>query len=271
VDKNRDIRHSLFILFCLFCFIVGTIYVVILSRALADYKFMAGDRIKFNSLYVSFQSLLSYKKQQNIFCVFESILALIVFLYIYFVVARPKKFESDVVKITPTISIPSPAGQGQFGSKWFLENIHETTYKKQKFSDWWFKRKRKEVFAHNNINFNNPFIKNLIDTGDEDIKDKINKLNNGVSITEIENAREKKLVQEQKENSEKEWITQFGNNDVFESFESFNDTEFEENFDLLEATNNTLDINEFENDIETANDLLVKKYADEIARKNEED
>ena len=44
-----------------------------------------------------------------------------------------------------------------------------------------------------------------------------------------------------------------------------------ESFNLENAINDAVEIEDYENDINVAEEMLVKKYADEVAKKNEEE
>ena len=247
-------RKRFFIILCIVLFIGTFLYFIVLSRSLADYKFFVGDRLRFKSFGSSFTSLLSNERQQIIFLLLEFGVLVFIGSILYMIYNKPKKFESGIIEITPAIRIPAPAGQGQFGSKWFMKE-----------------KDKKNVFKFNTIDFDNPKIKSLIDTGDEDIKDKIKRLKDGENIKVIEDEIKAKRKQDQeiknKEKNEEQFLKDFSSFDEFEV-----DTEdFNTFFSLETELNNDFDFKEYENNENLANEFLAKKFAEEIRQKNEEE
>lgn len=230
--------------------ILTTLYFIVVSRAVADYKFKVGDTLKFKGLLTSFLSLLTNRKQQLVFFILELCILLILGYLLYMYLHQPKKFTSNIVEITPKIHIPAPAGEGQFGSKWFMEE-----------------NEKRKVFAVNTVDLDDKRIQNLISTGDEDIRNEIDKLNKGVPITEIENEINNKNKIE-KEKIEKE----FFDTEYMDEFENFieNDDEFYNGINLL-ANNEDLLFENYENSVELENEFLSKQIANEIKEKNEQE
>lgn len=94
-------------------------------------------------------SILDNKKHRMLFLLLEGF----VFTFaLYLIFADNKPYQSDVVMITPDISIPVAAGQGQFGSAAFLL---DKDYDK--------------VFGHFLLDPNHPVVKHLIETGADDL------------------------------------------------------------------------------------------------------
>ena len=228
--------------------ILTTLFFIIVSKAVADYKFRSGKRIAFKDFITSFLSLLTNRCQQIVFALLEFSVLLIFGYILYLYIHKPKKFTSNIVEITPKIHIPAPAGEGQFGSKWFMEE----------------KDKRK-IFAVNTVDFNNEKIKELIKTGDEDIKDEIIKLNKGVSVAEIEKEISDKKQKEIENKTKNEFNNEF--KDMLNEFEE-NDDDFYNHIDLY-INNEQLMFDSYENDIELENEFLSKQIANEIKEKNE--
>ena len=270
IEPNER-RKKILIPLITILFIVATIYFVIISKSIADYRFFAGDKLIFESFTSSLSSLFTYKKQQMLFLVLELSAGTMLIVLVYLIVAKPEKFKSGVIEITPAIHIPAPAGQGQFGSKWFMEDINKLANKKPTFFEKLFKKETKIVFGHNVIDFNNTKIKNLINTGDEDIKENIEKLNNGVSITQIEEEIKSKRNLEQ--NKLKELQDEEDFKAKYNDFEDFyeDNTDLYNNFDLIVEQNNQIDISEYESDANAEDELLASMWVNEIKEKNEEE
>ena len=270
IEPNER-RKKILIPLITILFIVATIYFVIISKSIADYRFFAGDKLIFESFTSSLSSLFTYKKQQMLFLVFELSAGTMLIVLVYLIVAKPEKFKSGVIEITPAIHIPAPAGQGQFGSKWFMEDINKLANKKPTFFEKIFKKETKIVFGHNVIDFNNTKIKNLINTGDEDIKENIEKLNSGVSITQIEEEIKSKRNLEHYKLKELQDEEDF--KAKYNDFEDFyeDNTDLYNNFDLIVEQNNQIDISEYESDANAEDELLASMWVNEIKEKNEEE
>lgn len=230
--------------------ILTTLYFVIVSRAIADYRFKVGDKLRFKGFITSFLSLLTNRKQQIIFFLLEVSILLILSYLLYLYLHKPKKFASDTIEITPTIIIPAPAGQGQFGSKWFMAD-----------------KEKEKIFAVNTLDLNNEKVKDLIECGDEDIREGIKKLNSGISIKEIEKEIDNKNKSRQNMIEEKNFNDEYA--DEFNSFEE-NDADFYNNIDLF-LNNQELMFENYENNIELENEFLSKQIANEIKEQNEKE
>ena len=287
MEKEFKTRNKFIIAFFLILFIVATVNMIILSRSLADYRFFAGDRLRFLPIQECLVSLFSNDKQRSIFLLFEMLLGLMIFYLIYIKIAKPKKFKSDTVEITPKIIIPAPAGQGQFGSKWFMDDIHELAHKELGFFETLFgKKKKNEVFKHNVINYNDERIIKLINSGDEDIRDKLirlQKLNDDAEAKkeeidrirdEIKQERLKQSGFIQDKKDEEQFIEQFGQEDYngfIEEEQEVTEEEIIDSLDIIEQVSEELDLNEYENNIELHEEYLNQKYVKQIRDKNDKE
>ena len=63
--KQRNKKNTFLIVLFLIIFVIMTIYYIVLSKTIADYKPLSGDRLRFYSLGISFKYLLNNPKQQN--------------------------------------------------------------------------------------------------------------------------------------------------------------------------------------------------------------
>lgn len=287
MEKEFKTRNKFIIAIFLILFIVATVNMIILSRSLADYRFFAGNRLRFLPIQECLVSLFSNAKQRSIFLLFEMLLGLMIFYLIYIKISKPKKFESGTVEITPSIIIPAPAGQGQFGSKWFMDDIHELAHKELGFFETLFgKKKKNEVFKHNVISYNDERFKTLIDSGDEDIRDKLirlQKLNDDAEakkeeINKIrdeikqERLRQSGFIQDKKD--EEQFIEQFGQEDYngfIEEEQEVTEEEIIDSLNIIEQTPEELDLNEYENNIELHEEYLNQKYVKQIRDKNDKE
>ena len=269
--EPNERRRKLLFLVTTVLYVIAMLYSVILSKALANYKFFVGDNLVYENFSSSLSTLFINPKQRLIFMILQGVWLIILIYLQYGILVKPKKFKSGVIEITPAIHIPAPVGQGQFGSRWFMEDINKLANKKPTFFEKLFKKETKIVFGHNVIDFNNTKIKNLINTGDEDIKENIEKLNNGVSITQIEEEIKSKRNLEQ--NKLKELQDEEDFKAKYNDFEDFyeDNTDLYKNFDLIVEQNNQIDISEYESDANAEDELLASMWVNEIKEKNEEE
>lgn len=242
---------------CVVAFVLTSLYFVVLSKAVADYRFFVGDKLRFSSFGDSLAGLLGGGKQTGVFLFFELCVSAMILIFSINYILQPEKFKSDTVEITPNIRIPAPAGQGQFGSSWFASE-----------------KDKKKMFKHNVVDFNNPKIKELIDTGDIDIRDRMKKLNEGVSINIIEREIKEERLNKQKESEE------LNNKKEFEDIDKVDDydfdraeMEFEQNIEMGLASflddNDNVNLEDF-NCIEEYNQMFIDKTFAEIKNKESE-
>ena len=60
--NNEKNKNKVIVILCLLLSLIATLYFIILSKSIADYRFFVGDRLKFNSFFTSFLSLFIYEK-----------------------------------------------------------------------------------------------------------------------------------------------------------------------------------------------------------------
>ena len=286
MEKEQRIKNGYIILFYSIIWLIATINMIIISRSLADYKFFVGDKLRYLSLQESFMSLFTYTKQRQIFFLLAGSISIMIFYLLYLKISKPKKFESGIVEITPDIRIPAPVGQGQFGSKWFMKDIHDLAHQELGFFDKLFGKKKKEVFKHNIINFNDKRIQELISTGENDIKerfDRLQKLNDDSEAKMIEIDKIKAEIKQERLNQsgllqdkkdEEQFIQQFGTEDYngfIQEGQEITEEEIIESLDIIGNTSNEFDASEYENEIELQEEYLNQKYVNQIKEKNDKE
>lgn len=251
MNKDNNIKTQIFLYTSLF--ILFSIYLIVLSNAVANYKFFSGQTFRLNNILVAISGF-NNPKQITTYLIFELCNFIIFAFIIYTKLIQPKGFTSNEIQITPDIKIPAPAGQGQFGSAWFMED-----------------KTKDKVFKSNIIDINNEKIKYLLETGDSDIKENIDKLNKGISIADIETLIKEKNEEmlHKKESEENEKLYQ----EMFLNENNEDDVNDEDNnyIDLI-INNEIVDLEDF-NEIEEGNndidEYLVNQYVENIKNKNE--
>jgi|LSQX01.3.fsa_nt_gb type IV secretion system protein VirD4 len=97
--------------------------------------------------------IASIKANQNHFIVFISLQLFVMLGVALLLLNRYGDFISNMIKVTEDIKIPVPAGQKQHGS-----------------ARWLTKKEQYKTFDIAQISKNNPFVKELIDHGYDDLK-----------------------------------------------------------------------------------------------------
>ena len=146
MDKQRSKK----IWSCIILFLIGSIFVPWLVYALD--LLMTGQVLHSESFDLSYftalQVVRSKESCQMLFLCFEGILLLSI---IYYIGNNCKTPRSELYRVTDTISIPVPCGEGQYGNAWFLE-----------------KKMYKKVYARHVINPRKRLIRRLIAEGIKD-------------------------------------------------------------------------------------------------------
>lgn len=249
---NTDKTKKIILIGTIIIIIALNFYYVILSKSVAEYNFRAGRPLQFYSFMESFKTLITNRKQQMTFLYFDVITILLLFFIVYNKIIGVEKYKSNEIEITPAIKIPAPAGQGQFGSKWFMKD-----------------KEKEKVFKVNVVDFNNPLIAELLKTGQDDLKGKIEKLDSGeASIVDIENIIKKERKQK-KELEEKKEFEEIIKNE-FDTFDISKEEKEWTKEEIEELTENEEDdyIENNEDEIKKQNELL---YENIINEKREEE
>nr|WP_243641187.1 TRAG family protein [Xylanivirga thermophila] len=115
MDKSKRFK----VLIAIMLFMFGTISNLFFSTFLHQILSKKAELSMIPSLNVCIDSMKTAKNHFKLFILFE----LIIFLIgIFFINTNDRVYQSDLIKITPYISTPVSAGQGQFGSaKWMTE------------------------------------------------------------------------------------------------------------------------------------------------------
>lgn len=123
MSKNeRKIKVTIVLLIL----IIGTILNLYFSTLLHGLLSKGISDLNLPSLKISIDSLKVDKDHLYLFIAFQAIIILGSILYL---VTNNKPYQSDLVKITPNIATPAPAGQKQFGSaRWMTNEEKEKSF-----------------------------------------------------------------------------------------------------------------------------------------------
>ncbi|WP_051533791.1 VirD4-like conjugal transfer protein, CD1115 family [Desulfitibacter alkalitolerans] len=138
------------LLLSLITLVAGTIINIVLSANLHYLLLKKMTIIKFVPFTESMKSIVSDQQHLALFLCFEGFVAL---ASIYLIAMNSKPYQSNLRAITPNISTPVPAGQKQFGS-----------------AEWLTDKEKDRAFNTYVLKKNHSLIKNLIKSGDEDLK-----------------------------------------------------------------------------------------------------
>lgn len=118
MSKQKKIK----LIFTLVFIILGTVANIYFSTFL--HQVLSNEVNQVTSLSFNFTSFLncisSLKTSKNHFMLFISFEILIILASLFFLIANDKPYQSNLIKVTPNISIPASAGQKQFGSAKFM-------------------------------------------------------------------------------------------------------------------------------------------------------
>ncbi len=106
--------------------------------------------IKFIPFIEGIKSIVSDQQHLALFLCFEGF---VILASIYILLMNSKPYQSELITITPNISTPVSAGQKQFGS-----------------AEWLAEKEKDRAFDFYVLNKNNPLIRKLIQSSDEDLK-----------------------------------------------------------------------------------------------------
>ncbi|MCK9443813.1 MAG: hypothetical protein M0Q14_04670 [Tissierellaceae bacterium] len=130
--------------------ILGTIFNLYFSTLLHELLSKEISELTLPSFKSSIYSLKGNKNHLYLFMVFQLTIILGSILYL---ITNNKPYQSDLIKITPNIMTPAPAGQKQFGS-----------------ARWMTKEEKEKVFSICVLKKNDKLISYLIKHGYDDIE-----------------------------------------------------------------------------------------------------
>ncbi len=120
--RNLGRQKKIKLIFSLLFIIFGTMANVYFSTFL--HQILSNKTIQISFLSLNLSSFLDcikgLKTNNNHFMLFVSFEILIMLSGLFFLFLNDKPYQSDLIKVTPDISIPVPAGQKQFGSARFM-------------------------------------------------------------------------------------------------------------------------------------------------------
>lgn len=144
------LKSRISLLFSLIALVVGTLINIVFSANLHYLLMKKTTIIEFVPFTESIKSIVSDQQHLALFLCLEGFVAL---ASIYLIVMNSKPYQSNLRAITPNISTPVPAGQKQFGS-----------------AEWLPEKEKDRAFDTYVLKKNHSLIKNLIKSGDEDLK-----------------------------------------------------------------------------------------------------
>ena len=147
MSKNETKIKVITVLLILF---LGTILNLYFSTLLHELLSKRISELNLPSLISSIHSIKTDKNHLYLFIAFQATIILGSILYL---VTNNKPYQSDLIKITPNIMTPAPAGQRQFGS-----------------ARWMTKDEKEKNFSNCIIKKNDKLINYLIKHGYDDIK-----------------------------------------------------------------------------------------------------
>ncbi len=146
--KNDQIRIKIIVIILIF--IIGTIFNIYFSTLLDEILSKEIEDFSIPKFKDAILSLMENKNHLYLFIAFQLTLILGIILYS---ATNNKTYQSDLIKITPNIVTPAPAGQKQFGSaKWMKDE------------------EKDKAFSSCILNKNDKLIDYLIKHGHDDIK-----------------------------------------------------------------------------------------------------
>lgn len=146
---NKQKRNKIII--SILILIIGIVFSIFFSTILHKLLSREINRLSFPKLEDCLKSLMSNQKHLKLFL---SFLALSFLASVGFYFSNDKAYQSQLIRVTPTIYTPVKAGQNQHGSaRWLTE------------------KEKKEVFKNYTLNLNNSYIRNLIKNGEQDLKE----------------------------------------------------------------------------------------------------
>lgn len=135
---------------CIFLLVSGTIVALFFSNALNDMIMYGKLTTQMTDLSALMGNVLTHDKLRQLFLLLEALVALI--CIVYYVCAK-RTYQADTYKVTDTISIPMPYGQGQHGTAWFMT-----------------KKEMKKMYTSLSVSEIDPTVQKLLHNGDERFK-----------------------------------------------------------------------------------------------------
>ena len=135
---------------CIFLFVSGTLIALLFSNALNDMIIYGKLTTQMTDLSALMGNVLAHDKLRQLFLLLEALVALM--CVVYYVCAK-RTYQADTYKVTDSISIPMPYGQGQHGTAWFMR-----------------KKEMKKCYTSLSVLEIDPTVQKLLHNGDERFK-----------------------------------------------------------------------------------------------------
>lgn len=135
---------------CIFLFVSGTLIALLFSNALNDMIIYGKLTTRMTDLSALTGNVLAHDKLRQLFLLLEALVALM--CVVYYVCAK-RTYQADTYKVTDSISIPMPYGQGQHGTAWFMR-----------------KKEMKKCYTSLSVSEIDPTVQKLLHNGDERFK-----------------------------------------------------------------------------------------------------
>lgn len=135
---------------CIFLFVSGSLIALLFSNALNDMIIYGKLTTRMTDLSALMGNVLAHDKLRQLFLLLEALVALM--CVVYYVCAK-RTYQADTYKVTDSISIPMPYGQGQHGTAWFMR-----------------KKEMKKCYTSLSVSEIDPTVQKLLHNGDERFK-----------------------------------------------------------------------------------------------------
>lgn len=135
---------------CIFLFVSGTLIALLFSNALNDMIIYGKLTTQMTDLSALMGNVLAHDKLRQLFLLLEALVTLM--CVVYYVCAK-RTYQADTYKVTDSISIPMPYGQGQHGTAWFMR-----------------KKEMKKCYTSLSVSEIDPTVQKLLHNGDERFK-----------------------------------------------------------------------------------------------------
>ena len=133
-----------------FPFCIWTLIALLFSNALNDMIIYGKLTTQMTDLSALMGNVLAHDKLRQLFLLLEALVTLM--CVVYYVCAK-RTYQADTYKVTDSISIPMPYGQGQHGTAWFMR-----------------KKEMKKCYTSLSVSEIDPTVQKLLHNGDERFK-----------------------------------------------------------------------------------------------------
>lgn len=109
---------------CIFIFVIGSITALLFASVLNDVLTTGSISTDLTDFSTIISGVFGGEKPRKLYLLLE---ALVVLLCVVYFVCAERTYQTDTYKVTDSISVPVPSGQGQHGTAWFMSNKEKHT------------------------------------------------------------------------------------------------------------------------------------------------